>query len=176
MRNITRASIALIGAVALTGATALSATAATGDSAATVAVAGGDLSIAVPATLTLNSTGPGVAATGTLGTVTVTDATASTAGWDTSITLTDFTSLVTDSPTIPATGFLYNASPAVVTGAGAGTVTATPNVAGGATAAVVQSATALGNNVATWTADVTLEIPANALAGDYTATLTHSAL
>jgi hypothetical protein len=175
MRNITRASIALIGAVALTGATAISASAVTDDSTATVSVAGGDLSIDVPTALALSSTGPGVAATGSLGTVTVTDTRASTAGWNTSITVADFTSAVVGAPTIPATAFGYTASAAIATGAGAGVVTASGTVIGGASA-LVQTATTAGNNAATWTAEVTLDIPANALAGDYTSILTHSVI
>ncbi|TFD83512.1 hypothetical protein E3T61_20960 [Cryobacterium lactosi] len=178
MRTITRASIALIGAIALTGTTALSATAATDppkDTDATVTVQGGDLTLDVPAALTLNSTGPGAPATGSLGTVTVTDATASTVGWTASITVSDFTSLVANSPVIPATAFSYTASAATPTGAGQGVVTGSGTVTGGASS-TVQTATAAGNNAATWTAEVALTIPANALAGDYTGTLTHSLL
>ena len=175
MRTFTRASIALIGAIALTGTTALSASAATDDSNATVTVAGGQLSIDVPAALALSSTGPGVAAVGSLGTVTVTDDRASTAGWNTSITVADFTSLVANAPVIPAAAFSYTASAATATGAGAGTVTESGTVIGG-TSALVQTATTAGNNAATWTAEVTLDIPANALAGDYTSVLTHSVI
>ena len=178
MRTITRASIALIGAIALTGTTALSATAATDppkDTDATVTVAGGDLTLDVPATLALTSAGPDAPATGSLGAVTVTDATASTAGWNASITVSEFTSVVAGAPTIPATAFSYTASDATVDGAGQGEVTKSGPVTGGASAPV-QTATAAGNNTATWTAEVALTIPANALAGDYTGKLTHSLL
>lgn len=178
MRTITRASIAVIGAIALTGTTALSATAATDlpqDTETTVTVAGGDLTLDVPAALTLNSTGPGAPATGSLGTVTVTDATASTVGWSASISVSDFTSEVAGAPTIPATAFSYTASEADATGAGLGVVTNSGPVTGGVPAPV-QTATAAGNNAATWTAEIALTIPANALAGDYAGVLTHSLL
>ena len=61
MRNITRASIALIGAVALTGATALSASAepiSDGGAPVTVAVDGGEIVLGAPSALALTAAAP----------------------------------------------------------------------------------------------------------------------
>jgi hypothetical protein len=176
MRNITRASIALIGAVALTGVTAMSATAATEDTPTTAAVAAGFVTITVPATLELTSTGPGVAATGTVGAVTVTDATASVVGWETTISVDPFTSTAAGAATIPVTDFTYEATTADTTGSATVPVIVNAGEVVGGDAVVVQTATATGNNVATWTAAVTLAVPTTAIAGTYTSTLTHTVL
>lgn len=172
MRNFTRAAATLAAAALLVGVTALPASAE--DTPSTATVTGGVLSISVPASAALLSSGPGVNAIGTLGTVTVTDNTASTAGWDATVTVTDFTSVTLGAPVIGKAEFTYVPSSAVVSGAGAGVVTKS-TVTGGL-GGIVQAATASGNNAATWTANLTLAVPATALAADYTATLTHSVL
>jgi hypothetical protein len=179
MRNITRASIALIGAVALTGATALSASAepiSDGGAPVTVAVDGGEIVLGAPSALALTAAAPNAPATGVLGTMTVTDTTASTTDWTVQVTVSDFVSTVnaTVVDTIPAAAFTY--SPNVATVAGVATVVPGADSIGG-NLSTAQSATAVhGNNTASWTADVTLLIPSAALAGDYTGTVTHSLL
>jgi hypothetical protein len=176
MRFFLRASIAATTAVLLIGASAVSASAATtANSTATATVAGGVLSISVPASVALSSSGPGVDATGTVGTVTVTDDRASIDGWAASVATTAFHSSAAGTADIPATNFTYAPTPADTTGS-AGTVAVTRSTVTGGTAAAVQTATASGNNVASWTAGVTLVVPASALAADYTATITHSVL
>lgn len=177
MRNLTRASLAFAGGLALVAATAVSASAATGapaDTTTTVAVTAGDLTIAAPATLALSSAAPGATASGTLGTVSVSDLTADTMGWSATATISDFVddagtpADTTDDLTISASNFSY-------------TPTAVTNVSGTATVTAddgtdTVTATAVnGNNEASWGADVTLAIPSDALAAaNYTATLTHS--
>ena len=176
MRNITRATIALIGAVALVGGTAISASAET--SGATAAVDGGTITISVPSTLSLASSGPGTAATGTLGAVTVIDNTASTKLWTVSMSVTAFTSSTVDE-TFTADKLTYTPSAANTAGS-AGTITlaapvlVTADVA--QTPVAVQTTTAVrGNNTATWTSAISLAIPTTALAAaDYTAVMTHS--
>jgi hypothetical protein len=179
MRNITRASIALIGAVALTGVTAMSATAATDPTVATVAVAGGDLSISAPDTLALASTGPGVDATAELTPIVVTDARASTTAWVASILVTDFTSDNTSAPVIEASALSYTAGEALVAGEGIATVDAAETAVVGdpTTAATVQTASAVnGNHTATWLATLVLTVPGNALAESYVGTVTNQVL
>lgn len=176
MRNITRASLAFVGGLALVGATAISASAATGapaDTTTTVAVTAGDLTIAAPAALALSSAAPGATATGTLGTVTVTDLTADTVGWSATATITDFVddggtpADATDDLTISSTNFNYTPTGVSSTG--------TATVAGDDTTDTVSATAVTGNNTGSWGADATLAIPADALAAaNYSATLTHS--
>jgi len=98
------------------------------------------------------------------GAVTVTDQRAGTTGWTASVQITPFTAAAPAgggaAPTMPATAAAYGATIATVTGGD--TVTA-------AAAAAVN-----GNNSATWTPLLQVTAPAQALAGSYTATLTHS--
>jgi hypothetical protein len=176
MRNITRASIALVAAVALTGVTVTSASAATGETPTTAAVAAGFVTITVPGTLELTSTGPGVDATGTVGAVTVTDATASVVGWETSISVDDFTTDAAGATTIPAADFTYTATDADTTGSAVVPVVTNAGEVNGGDDVVVQTATTTGNNTATWTAAVTLAVPATAIAGTYSSMLTHTVL
>lgn len=154
----------------------MSASAATGDTTTTAAVAAGFVTITVPGTLALTSTGPGVAATGTVGAVTVTDATASVVGWVTSISVDDFTTGAAGATTIPAEDFSYTATDADTTGSAVAPVVTNAGQVNGGENVVVQSATAAGNNTATWTAAVSLAVPATAIAGEYTSTLTHTVL
>lgn len=179
MRNITRASIALIGAVALTGATALSASAADDTATgATVSIEAGFVTIDAPLSVALDTStalfAPGTVITGTLTGVTVTDATASTAGWNASVEISDFVTTPA-TKTIPASSLTYTATTPVNSGPSTATFADVAPVTGGATA-LIQTATTNGNNAASWNAGLSLAVPADALAGDYTATLTHSVL
>jgi hypothetical protein len=180
MRNSTRAGAALLSALAFTGVTAVSASAAepgTDTTTVTVDVKGGTLDIAVPAdALTFALTEPGQVATGELTGITVNDTRAATVGWVASVNIEEFTS-ETVAAAIPAENFTYTASNTTVK-TGNSTVVAAPSaVAGGPSASAVQTATAVvGNNSATWGATVELLIPTQALAANYTATLTHSVL
>lgn len=180
MRNITRTSIALLGAVALTGVTAISASAATDTTNATVEVTAGALTIAVTeATLPFGAAAPGATPTGAFTGINVSDLTADTVGWDASVSITNFTS-VANGTSIPAQNFSYTASAPTATSGSATRSTAAGPITGVAAgvATEVQDATAVtGNNTATWNSSVSLLVPANALAAtDYTATLTHSVL
>lgn len=179
MRNFTRASFAFAGGLALVAGTAVSASAATGapaDTTTTVAVTAGDLTIAAPATLALSSAAPGATASGTLGTVSVSDLTADSVGWSATATISDFVddagtpADTTDDLTIPAANFSYTPT-GVTKDSGTATVT------GDDSTDTVTATAVTGNNAASWGADVTLTIPSDALAAaNYTATLTHSVL
>ena len=64
-----------------------------------------------------------------------------------------------------------------VTATGAPVITnVTPDVVLTAVDAQVATATVAGNNSALWTADLSIAVPAGALAGTYSTTITHSVL
>jgi hypothetical protein len=141
----------------------------------TVEVSGGDLGISAP-TGTVNL-GSRAASTGSqnvqsqLGVVTVTDDRAGAAGWVATAEAPDFTGPQTIS-TSTAGMITYNPGNVTVTG--------TANVAGTfenqlSPVGPVETATSVsGNNTAAWNPTITVTIPANALAGTYSTTITHS--
>lgn len=173
MRNITRASLAFAGAVALTATVAFPASAATDTTSTTVEVLGGVLGISAPTGLVLVGVQPAATATGTLTGVVVTDETADAVGWTASVSITAFASTATPALTIAATNVTYVPTQAVVTG----TATATKSTAASGAGTVQVASAVTGNNTATWNGAVSLTVPSDALAAtDYTATLTHSVL
>jgi hypothetical protein len=160
---------------ALLGGTALPASAdITGTPAATTTtftLTGGDLNLSVAATATLTGEASGVDAntiTGTLGVVTVTDARGGTANWTTSAASSTFT----------GTGLSVSNGVAYTNGTvtETGTNTVAPAVGQSITSvASVAAATAVsGNNTASWNPTLDVSMPAGALAGDYTGTVTTS--
>ncbi|MCU1532555.1 MAG: hypothetical protein JWO49_2126 [Arthrobacter sp.] len=177
MRKITRTSIVLLGSAALVSGIALPASA--DDTETTVQVQGGGLAISsIPAALDFGVFAPGTATIpGTIPGLTVTDTRAGVTGWAVSVKLSDFTSSDSANPAkvIPASAATYTPTGT----AASGVATVTP--AGATTLATagqpIQTATGVsGNNGATWAADLSVAIPSDALAGHYTATLTHSVL
>jgi hypothetical protein len=173
------AVIAAAGAIALLG-TALPASAATtGDTTATFTIDAGSLSITVPAgpaalsnpTASISTT----SASGSLGNITVVDDRGGTTGWVTTASSTDFTG--TDLTDIPASGVSYTI-PASGTGhlVPTGTVTPTANNPTDLSSdtAVVTATAVTGVNSVTWNPGIHVSIPAAALIGDYSATITHS--
>jgi alpha-tubulin suppressor-like RCC1 family protein len=149
----------------------------------------GELSITVPDTATLSSATPGGTASGQLGEVTVTDDRATGAGtWVVSVSMTDFTSGVAPAPvyTIPATAVTYTIAgpPDAFTGVdGTSPVNHArpPGVTFGAAAAPpalpgndVEVVTGSGTYAVTWDPAISVAVPRTAVAGTYTATITHS--
>lgn len=170
MRNLSRISLVVAVSAALVGSVALPATAA--DTGITVTVQGGGLAINAPGAAALGSIAPGANANVTLTGVAVTDTRAGTLGWQAQVIMT---ALTVSGQTIPASAATYTAAAATVNGTA--TVTPAAPVADLTTAKTVQTATAVsGNNDATWNATLNIAVPAGALAGDYTATLTHSTI
>lgn len=170
----------MAGSAALIGSMALPASAAPTDPTnLSVEVNGGDLAIdggTAPAGATLD---PGQMANFTLTDVTVTDTRAGVEGWTASVFMSPFESVSTG--TLAPASALYTPELAALTG----TSTVAEAAAGvsvlGATdvgtAVAVQTATGVtGNNTAIWGAVLAIEVPAQALADTYTATLTHSVL
>ena len=141
----------------------------------TVEVTGGDLTISAPTqsvdlgSVVTSDTAQTVRAL--LGNVTVTDNRAGTAGWTATASATDFTG----PQTISTSTFglvVYTAPQATVTG----TATVTPSTQSSLNpGGRVQDATNVnGANTAAWDPAIAVTIPANALAGTYSTSITHS--
>jgi hypothetical protein len=136
----------------------------------------GLLNISVPDNAYLGAANPGTTSTAaSIGTVTVTDTrSAASAAWTTTASSTGLTTTAGAGFTIPATAITYN----IATGPSVdfGTVTPTdhtPLALSGTPAAVV-SVTGSGNNTVSWNPQLTVTVPAGAITGTYTGTLTHS--
>jgi hypothetical protein len=154
-------------------ALAVPAFAATGPTPVTVQITGGALDISVPAAANLGTTAASASAqtvTGPLGPVVVSDLRAGILGWVATAGSTSFTGPA--GPTISAATMTYTPGTAVVVGI----ATVTPiSLTAMTTPGTVQTATAVtGVNTATWTPSIGVVIPAGALVGTYSATITHS--
>jgi hypothetical protein len=118
--------------------------------------------------------GPGTTITGSLGTVTVTDARALiSASWTATASSTNFTTGGgTPAETIPATDANYNPGP--ITTTGTITATGTDVTLSNAAQTVVAGTAGSGDNTASWDPTIAVAVPATAVGGLYTATLTQS--
>jgi hypothetical protein len=152
---------------------ALPASAAPGDTVATLTVAGGSLSITMPATANLgsrtNTLGGGVL-DGSLGQMQVVDARSGTAGWVASAISTTFAK--SGATAIAAGSVSYTAG--TITTVGTATYTANNPISLAPVSPVVTATAVSGDNSATWTPMIHVIIPGGATVGDYTATITHS--
>ncbi|MFI6758404.1 hypothetical protein ACIBF5_04560 [Micromonospora sp. NPDC050417] len=146
-----------------------------------VAAAGG-LTITVPASVSLGTGVGGTTVSGQLGPVTVIDQRASlTPNWTATVIATDFTTGGgTPAETIPNINITYWSGGATAT---AGSGTFTPGQASAGDAVIINvPRTAFShtggtaNNFATWNPTVAVAIPADAVVGVYTGTVTHSVL
>ena len=174
-------SLRTIGTIALAGAILVlvpvgSATAAdTGDTTATFTLAGGSLDVTPAANAALTNGASGATSvSGSLGAVAVSDTRGSTAGWVMSAASSTFVRTGGGAGT-SSTGVSYNSGAAT---AQSGTVTPTSTGATSITTAapVAAGTLASGNNTATYSPNLTVTLPASALAGDYTGTVTTSVL
>jgi hypothetical protein len=154
----------------------------TSNSHLTVIPATGVLSISVPATAGLGSAAPGGTLSAALGSVTVSDQRGqSNASWTASVASTGFTTGGGGtSAEVATTQVSYWSGPATAT---TGTATTTPGQANAAVAQVLTSSrTAFsstggtGSTSATWNPTLVVMVPAAAVGGTYTATVTHSVL
>jgi hypothetical protein len=168
MRSITRTALVLACSAALAGSMAVPASAA--DTTTTVTIANGGVSLAAPPTAVLSAGIPGTNSTVTLGNTTVTDARAGILNWTATVSLS---ALTVGDETIPTTAASYFASTASLTG---GSVLIAPSSQLDLSTAKTsqETSTVSGNNTAIWTALLTVPIPAQALAGTYSGTLTQS--
>jgi len=175
MRTITRATLALTGAAALTLFAVVPANAV---DTVTVAIEVGDLAIVTDALgAALADATPGAPIVGTITGVAVTDARATTGVWAVSVNATAFVNEETpaSSASMTGAGITYTVGEIVETGAPVIT-NVTPDVVLAVAPAEVATATVAGNNTATWDADLSVAVPLGALGGTYSTTITHSIL
>jgi hypothetical protein len=146
------------------------------DTSTTFSLTSGALSVSAPASGSLSSVASGASSiSANLGAVTVTDARGALAGiWSASAASTDFvTGTATADETIGKARVTYLAPvPTIVSG------TVVPVTGGLKTLdqsrTVVTAASIIGNNVVSWNPTVAISLPAQAVAGTYTGTITHS--
>ncbi len=158
----------------------VTATSGTAPSAPVTVEPAGFLSISVPSSATLPAAAPGATASAALGTVTVTDNRAlGSASWMATVTGTAFiTGSGTAQQTIPLVQVTYWSGPATAT-SGSGTFTpGEPAAANAVNLTVPRVAFSLtgggGINSASWNPTLSVQVPAAAVAGTYTATITES--
>ncbi|MGH2705985.1 MAG: hypothetical protein ACRDJ4_13105 [Actinomycetota bacterium] len=173
----TRLVVSVLAALSAVGLLALILPAWAADTITTFSLTGGSLTVSAPATKNLGSAATGSASISTtLGNVTVTDARGLLGGsWTASVSSTNFT---TGSATANETINKSNATYLSGTATTSGVATFTPgqlvaeDLSTSRTA--YSAAVIVGNNSATWNPTVTVNIPAAAVAGTYTGTITHS--
>lgn len=144
------------------------------DTTVTFEVNVGELSMTAPASSNLGSGDPGTTISGALGSVSVTDDRAALdASWTVTASSTDFTTGGgTPAETIPATDATYD--PGVITTTGTVTATGSSITLSGTPQTVVTGSDIVGDNTATWNPTVAVAVPASAVGGAYTGTLTQS--
>jgi hypothetical protein len=143
------------------------------DTTLTFDVTSGLLTMTAPTSALLGSGAPGTTISGVTGAVVVTDDRALLAGlWTAVASCTDFTTgAASPAETIPAGDATYDPGTPFVTG----DFVATPStITLSATPQTVVSSTGNGNNTATWSPTIAVAVPANAVTGTYTATLTQA--
>ena len=144
------------------------------DTTLTFTVTSGELSMTAPASADLGSGAPGTTITSEIGAVTVADDRAAlSATWTAFASATDFTTgAATPAETIPVTDATY--SPGTITTTGTITATPTDITLDGEPQTVVAGTAGVGNNTASWNPTVAVAVPAAAVGGTYTGTLTQS--
>jgi hypothetical protein len=168
-----RAVAAIVGG-ALLSIVALAPAAHAAETTTTFSLTAGLLSVSAPASAALSNAATGAASlSGSLGTVTVTDARGATLGWTASTTSSTFTG--TGLSVIAAGDVSY--APGLAT-AFSGVVTPVPGLGGSMASSQTAFAgtVAVGNNSVSWAPGITVTLPSNALAGDYSGTITHSVI
>jgi hypothetical protein len=144
------------------------------DSTVTFNVTSGALSMSAPVSASLGSGAPGTTISGALGPVSVTDDRAPlSASWTATASATDFTTGGATPPeTIPVTDTSYD--PGTITTTGTITATGTSVTLSNSAQAVVTGSSGVGDNTATWNPTISISMPAGAVGGTYTGTLTQS--
>jgi hypothetical protein len=144
----------------------------------TFTITGGGLAITAPGTARLGSVPTGSASVSEkLGDVTVTDTRGALAAtWTATVQTTDFTTgQKTAAETVPKANVLYLPGlPTAANPVGVFAPTIVDAEALGALPLPVYSVLTAGNNSVTWNPTVTVMLPAQAVAGEYTGTITHS--
>jgi hypothetical protein len=135
----------------------------------------GVLSISAPASASLGSAAPGGTAAASIGIVRVTDGRAGVAGWTATVSATSFTTGVGNAAeTIPVDDVRYLIGGFSST---TGSATFTPALLtdlSGTAQPVVTATNVDGDNSAAWNPVIQVLVPSGAVAGSYSATITHS--
>ena len=141
----------------------------------TVPIISGPLSITTPASASLGSAAPGGTLSAALGTVQVTDNRGFGAGWTATVSATAFTTgNGTPAETIPPGDVSYDITGLGQT-TGSASFTPVPVTNLTVTSQTVVSATNVnGNTSVAWDPLIDVHVPDAAIAGQYTATITHS--
>jgi hypothetical protein len=142
------------------------------DTTVTFTVTSGLLTMTAPVSVNIGSGAPGTTIAGALGAVTVTDDRALlTASWTADASATDWTTGAgTPAETIPAGDVGYD--PGTVTTTGTVTVTGTPITLSATVAPDVTASTGVGDDTASWDPTLSVAVPAAAVGGAYTGTVT----
>lgn len=171
-----RGAVATILTGAMLSMVALAPAAHAADTTTTFSLTGGALSVTAPTTAALSDAAAGAAQlSGSLGNTTVEDLRGGTTGWAASATSTAFTGALVAPATIANSSVLYTGGLATTTGvvtAASTAVDAPMNVS----VAAMSGTLVVGNNTATWNPGIKVNLPANALADNYSGTITHSVL
>jgi uncharacterized repeat protein (TIGR01451 family)/fimbrial isopeptide formation D2 family protein len=141
----------------------------------TIPVLAGALSVAAPGVASLGSAAPGSILSATLGTVQVTDNRGFGASWTATVSATSFTTGSGSSLlTIPGPDVSYIIS-ALTQTTGPATFSFVPSTTLNSSPQAVVSATNVGGNTtATWIPVIDIHVPSGAIAGTYSAVITHS--
>jgi hypothetical protein len=144
------------------------------DTTVTFAVTSGVLSMSAPSTVDLGAAAPGTTISGALRSVTVTDDRALLfTSWIATAAATNWTTgSGNPAETIPARDGSYN--PGTISTTGIITATGTPITLSGRPARDVTGSSGTGDDTATWIPVLSVAIPASAVGGTYSATLTES--
>jgi hypothetical protein len=144
------------------------------DTTVTFTVTSAALTMTAPTTVNLGSGAPGTTIAGPLGTVQVADDRALlAASWTADATATDWTTGTgTPAETISAGDVGYD--PGTVTTTGTITTTGTPITLSATPAPVVTGAAGVGDDTASWDPTLSVAVPASAVGGVYTGTLSES--
>jgi hypothetical protein len=166
-------------AAAATAALGVSATPAlaapTADTTVTFAISAGGLNITAPMAINLGNTVTGGTVNGTIGPVVVADTRGQLAAtWTAKVSATPFkTGGGSTAEIIPTSDVLYTPGLGTIVSGVPVPVPGTPiNLT--ATPQTVMTTTAVGANSVSWNPTLSITIPAAAVAGTYTATVTHS--
>lgn len=179
MRNPKLGKTLLASALGLAVLTGFTPSAGAADTTATFTVTGGLLSITAPASKALSDAAAGAIATAQLGNVVVSDLRGALAGsWTAEVASSTFTTTGVGAPAIPLTSVEYWSGASI---SPTGTAVRVPGQLLAANKAVLDatrtafSATGvIGNGTTTWNPTLLVNVPASAVAGDYTGTITHS--
>ena len=137
------------------------------------------LTITVPGTASLGSVLPGGTISASMGTVTVADGRPGVAGWTATVSATNLTTGGgTAAETITKGNIAYWSGPATASVGGGirtpGQVTAAQRVPLSTTVTAFAASKAVGTSTTSWAPTLVVTIPTSAVAGTYTATISHS--